>query len=150
MSFLNLKYQEKLSNIDLKDYLESRKSPLMPLSYYVRLSLIYFDFSASGCSFRCFRGCKYDSGNSQQGIISTHSDIWLSDIPLKVIKENVEIISYLLYHDIINLLSCAIFPTSMKYADFIPIHKKDDKTDKENYRLVSILPNVSKVYHKLM
>ena len=43
-----------------------------------------------------------------------------------------------------------MFPTSMKYAGFIPIHKKDDKTDKENYRLVSILPNLGKVYHKLM
>ena len=38
----------------------------------------------------------------------------------------------------------------MKYADVIPIHKKDDKTDKENYRPISILPNLSKVYERLM
>ena len=38
----------------------------------------------------------------------------------------------------------------MKYADVTPIHKKDDKTDKESYRLISILPNLSKVYERLM
>ena len=36
----------------------------------------------------------------------------------------------------------------MKYADVIPIHKKDDKTDKENYH--PILPNLSKAYERLM
>ena len=72
-----------------------------------------------------------------------------SDIPLKIIKENVDI-SYFLYHNFNNSLSCATFPTSMKYADVIPIHKKDDKTGKENYRPISILPNLSKVYEKLM
>ena len=38
----------------------------------------------------------------------------------------------------------------MKYADVTPIHKKNDKTDKENYRPISILPNTSKVYETLM
>ena len=47
-------------------------------------------------------------------------------------------------------LSCATFPTSMKYADVILIHKKDDKTDKENHRPIMILPNLSKVYERLM
>ena len=73
-----------------------------------------------------------------------------SDIPLKIIKENVDIISYFLYHNFNNSLSCATFPTSMKYADVTPIHKKDDKTDKENYRPISILPNLNKVYDRLM
>ena len=38
----------------------------------------------------------------------------------------------------------------MKYADVIPIHKKDDQTDKENYRVISLLPNLSKVYDRVM
>ena len=47
-------------------------------------------------------------------------------------------------------MSCSNFPTGMKYADVTPIHKKDDKTDKTNYRPISILPNLSKVYERLM
>ena len=69
-----------------------------------------------------------------------------SDIPLTIVTENVDIISYFLYHNLNNSLSCATFPTLMKYADVIPIHEKDHKTDKENYRPISILPNPSKDY----
>ena len=62
----------------------------------------------------------------------------------------MDITSCFLYHNFNNSLSCATFPTSMKYADVIPIHKKDVKTDKENYRPISILPNLSKVYERVM
>ena len=41
------------------------------------------------------------------------------------------------------------FLTSMKHADVIPIYKKHDKTEKENYRSISILPNLSKVQSSL-
>ena len=73
-----------------------------------------------------------------------------TDIPIKIVKENVDIISHFLYHNFKNLLSYPIFPTGMKYADLAPIHKKDDKTDKTNYRSISILLNLSKVYERLM
>ena len=35
-------------------------------------------------------------------------------------------------------------------TDVTPIHKKKDKSDKTNYRPVSILPNISKTYEKLI
>ena len=73
-----------------------------------------------------------------------------TDIPLKIVKENVDIISHFLHHNFSNSLSCSTFPTGMKYADVTPIHRKDDKTDKTNYRPISILPNLSKVYERLM
>ena len=73
-----------------------------------------------------------------------------TDIPIKIVKENVDIISHFLYHNFNNSLSCSTFPTGMKYADVTPIHKEDDKTDKTNYRPISILPNLSKVYERLM
>ena len=38
----------------------------------------------------------------------------------------------------------------MKYADVRPAFKKDDTTDKENYKPISILPNLGKVCEKLM
>ena len=38
----------------------------------------------------------------------------------------------------------------MKMADITPEHKKDDKTDKSNYRPVSILPSISKVFERII
>ena len=71
-------------------------------------------------------------------------------IPMKIVKENVDITSHFLYHNFNNSLSCSTFPTGMKYADVTLTHKKDDKTDKTNYRPIIILPDLSKVYERLM
>ena len=32
------------------------------------------------------------------------------------------------------------FPDALKYAEVVPVHKKDDPLDKINYRPVSVLP----------
>ena len=42
------------------------------------------------------------------------------------------------------------FPDSLKLSEIIPIHKKDDPTDKTNFRPFSILPLLSKVFEKIM
>ena len=38
----------------------------------------------------------------------------------------------------------------MKYVDVSPTYKKDNKIDKINFRPISILPNKSKVYERLI
>ena len=42
------------------------------------------------------------------------------------------------------------FPSVLKHADVIPVHKKEIKSDKVNYSPVSILPILPKIYEKLM
>jgi hypothetical protein len=42
------------------------------------------------------------------------------------------------------------FPSKLKLADITPIFKKLDSILRENYRPVSILPVVSKIYERLM
>ena len=42
------------------------------------------------------------------------------------------------------------FPDELKLADVTPIYKKDDPNKSKNYRPVSVLPVVSKVFEKIM
>ena len=42
------------------------------------------------------------------------------------------------------------FPDSLKYATITPVYKKDDPTDKVNYRSVSALPLLSKIFEKVI
>ena len=42
------------------------------------------------------------------------------------------------------------FPDELKHADVIPAHKKNEKCHKTNYRPVSVLTNISKIYEKLL
>ncbi|XP_062612802.1 uncharacterized protein LOC134274545, partial [Saccostrea cucullata] len=43
-------------------------------------------------------------------------------------------------------LSSSVFPDSLKIAQVVPIHKKNSVLDKGNYRPVSVLPALSKVF----
>ena len=39
-----------------------------------------------------------------------------------------------------------MFPDKLKLAEVVPVFKKNDKKDKINYRPISILLNISKIY----
>ena len=71
-------------------------------------------------------------------------------IPVKIIKENKDLISYFVYNNFNNALSSLQYPNGLKYADATPVFKKDDKSGKSNYRAISILPNHGKVYERIM
>ena len=43
-----------------------------------------------------------------------------------------------------------MFPENLKLSDIVPVFKKLDPTDKTNFRPVSVLPLLSKVFEKIM
>ena len=43
-----------------------------------------------------------------------------------------------------------IFPSVLKTAKVIPVHKNDSKLDCNNYRPISLLPNIEKILEKLV
>ena len=43
-----------------------------------------------------------------------------------------------------------VFPNKLKIARVIPVHKKNDDQLFENYRPISILPSISKIFEKIM
>ena len=65
------------------------------------------------------------------------------DIPTKIIKKNSDIFSDILLKEFNKSLEICKFP-SLKIANVSPVYKKGNRSDKGNYRPVSILPNLSK------
>ena len=51
---------------------------------------------------------------------------------------------------IIIAFAVLIFRNSLKNAITTPVHKKGANTSKDNYRPVSILSNISKIYERLL
>ena len=73
-----------------------------------------------------------------------------SGIPVKLIKMNEDIFSRLIFQNFNQSLVNGEFPHCLKQAEVIPVFKKEEKLDKSNYRPVSILPVISKIYERLM
>ena len=71
------------------------------------------------------------------------------NIPTTILKSNVNILAPILSNLINKSLATGIFPKSLKRAKILPISKNKDKLDATNYRPISFLPIISKVYEKV-
>ena len=71
-------------------------------------------------------------------------------IPPKIIKDACKTLEYPLMELFNTTVDDSNFPTALKYANVSPLFKKDDNTKKENYRPISILPSISKIFERLM
>ena len=73
-----------------------------------------------------------------------------NDIPAKILIETSDISSTFLTKIYNDSKDDQIFPGTLKNADVIPIQKKEERTSKENYRPVSLLPLISKLFERDM
>ena len=73
-----------------------------------------------------------------------------TDIPTRTIKENIDIFADFLCTSRNSAIKSSGFLSSWKLADVTPLHKKGRKDMKENFRPVSILPTLSKIFEKFL
>lgn len=70
------------------------------------------------------------------------------EIPIVVLKAVKGRLSQVLCHLINSSFVSGIFPKQLKMAKIIPLYKKNDKMNALNYRPVSLLPSISKIFEK--
>ena len=73
-----------------------------------------------------------------------------SDIPTQVINQFPDLFIDFLRKNINSCLTEGTYPNDFKKAVAHPVDKKECKTEKSNYRPISILPNLSKIYESLL
>ena len=69
-----------------------------------------------------------------------------TEIPTKLIKESSDIFGDFIFENFNNSVFYSIFPSPIKNAIITTVYEKGTKTSKDNYRPVSILSNISKIY----
>ena len=78
----------------------------------------------------------------------------LIDPTLKELKklnpQNENIVAFFIHYNFNNSLPSSTFPTVLKNANVIPVFKNHGKTEKINYRPMSILPILSKVFERII
>ena len=77
---------------------------------------------------------------------ATHS----IDKPTKIVKENVNLFPIFVSNPFNESVLSFKFLSELKLADVKPLHKKKSRLEKTNYRPVSLLPNISKVFERCL
>ena len=73
-----------------------------------------------------------------------------TDVPVKIFKDNADIFAGYICRFFNESLNFCKFPSILKRANFTPVFKTGCRGSKENYRPVSILPVMSKIFGKLL
>ena len=97
-----------------------------------------------------FRKVTYEEILSQINGLETSKSTQSEDIPLKIIKYNADILANFILQNFNKCIIDGKFPDQLKKADVSPVFKKGNHNDKTNYRPVSILPSLSKIYERLI
>ena len=71
-----------------------------------------------------------------------------SDLPINMIKANFDIFTEVIHKELNKDLEAGNFACNMELANVLPVYKKDNQSEKGNYRPVTILPNISKVFER--
>ena len=71
-----------------------------------------------------------------------------TDIPTKIVKENADIFTNVLISNFNDSIKKSNFSSILKNATITPVFKKGDRDSKDNYRPVSILPNIYKIIER--
>ena len=82
--------------------------------------------------------------------LNTKKAVQSNDIPTKLVKESGYLLSKYIPTSINRCITGGTFVNAFKKAEVRPIYKKDGRIEKSNYRPISVLSNVSKIYERCL
>ena len=97
-----------------------------------------------------FRKVTYEEILNETNSLDTSKSTQSEDIPFKIIKDNADIFANFILQSFNKCIIGGKFPDQLKKSDVSPVFKKENHNDKTNYRPVSILPSLSKIYKRLI
>ena len=82
--------------------------------------------------------------------LNTKKAVQDTDIPVKVLKANADFFAEQITRQFNEGICSSKFAESFKFANVTPVFKQGSRNLKDNYRPISILPIISKLFEKLL
>ena len=82
--------------------------------------------------------------------LKSHKSPGINQIPAELIKEGGRAIHYQIHKLIFFIWNKEELPEEWKESIIVPIHKKGDKTDCNNYRGISLLPTTYMIFFQTL
>ena len=112
-------------------------------------SILKMQELSSGCRFS-FENVNLEDVKKVTRELDISKASQLLDVLTKIINQIAGIFSEFFFVNINHSINNSTFPDQLKWADVKPVFKKNSRTVKENYRPVSILSNISKIYERCL
>ena len=134
-----------INKVDIDPLLQSiKKYDTHPSILKIREKLGHENFSFS------FSHVTVEDISKEINALNTSKATPKDTIPAKIIKEFQSIFAHKIFIDFNSSVDSSSFPLNLKSADVTPVFKKGDRLEKTNYRPVSILSSISKVFERLL
>lgn len=124
----------------------------IPLAYHLNSgnTLMYKDGHVHTETLTQFRHCTIDEVTKLIDNLDADTSTGVDGISTKALKCIKNIIISPLVSCVNKCLDHGTFPDSLKLAKVSPIFKSGAKTDPSNYRPISVLPVISKIFEKII
>lgn len=152
---INLKMGDKLFT-NPKDVVHLFNSHFTDTTYEIKKSYFshnHVNESPDSGNVNVLSRCKPVDENEIKKLINSLKNKMSSghdEIPIKVFKFVGKPLLPPLVHLINSSLITGIFPDQLKIAKVVPLFKKGEVTEISNYRPISLLPAISKIFEKTM
>ena len=97
-----------------------------------------------------FTEIETDGVDKEIRTLSSRKSDTQNDIPAKVLKKCASSTEPVLKKLFNEILRTGNFPDELKLADITPVFKKNNLLLEDNYRPVSVLPVISKIFERIM
>ena len=137
--------QNLLSNLDTTN--DPREKIINKYQNHPSITSLNKHMTRSGLTFS-FQPVTKEQITNLIILLNNKKAIQSTDIPTKLIKEYCVFFYEFIHKDINLCIAAGKFIDDFKQAKVRPLYKKDGRTDKSNYRPISIISNVSKIYER--
>lgn len=87
---------------------------------------------------------------SEIDLLPTKKTHGLYSFPIRILKDAKPTMSILLTMIMNTSIKTGVYPSKLKHAKIIPVFKNDAEDDPGNYRPISLLSNINRIFEKLM